>query len=256
MCEAANRRPPYARAHPLFRIVIATASWLGLHVVSACVEHDGARVSVALAPPVSPSHAADYVEVVSDLGYRVRIHRGFVAIGTVTIEKCPAGTARASMPVPSLFHVHAAYAHGTQTPTTLATPFVASLSDWAGQLVPVGTLEPPLGRYCRATIAGRIADADAVGVVPEVVGKTLWLRGEWFKDGVGTGTLAIDSKTSFDVDATYDAIDMSAGTDVRLVVAMDTSHWFDGVDLASTEPGDVARATLDGVRRSIDLRRE
>jgi hypothetical protein len=210
-------------------------------------EDDGIEVAVLLEPPPGPPLEGSERRFTSDLGYRIRLTRGYLSSQSVELVAC-AGAARRR----SFSWIREAQAHGVSTPTRLGFGRVDSLLAPPGGAVSLGTLAPPPGSYCELTLGLRVADADAEGFPSDVdmMGKTLFVGGFYTVPG-GVEEVAFEGETtaSAAAKAVLGPLALS-GDGVRqatLLLSLATERWFDGADLAALSKEQIGRAVLQNL---------
>lgn len=152
-----------------------------------------------------------------------------------------------------------AWAHGTSTPTLLASPFVNGLERPDMEPAPLGVLKPPPGSYCALRVTLAPADVDAAGLPANqaVVGQTLWLQGSWRKDSESTSTpLEVYSALVGTVllplpQAPWELTGETPLPVLRLRLAYD--QWMDNVPLEVGDPDVLAASLLNAILGSLSL---
>jgi hypothetical protein len=189
-------------------------------------------------------------------GARVTLHEGWVTLASVEVLPCPESALR--HPWRWLAPVPTAHAHGTASPTRLATPHVSSLARPDGEPLTLGELHPPAGRYCSARLIFGPADADAEDLPPDVdmVGRSLRLTGEVQPpDAQSPAALALVARGVAVVDVPLDPpLVLDAGTlRATLPLTLAYDRWLEDVELAG-DGADAAQQALDAVAASATRR--
>ncbi len=188
----------------------------------------------------------------NDQGEHVTLTRAHVTLSTV--EFFPCQTSSAWRWLRGLSPIGTAEAHETGSPRRLGTPHVSGLERPDGEELPLGTLKPPPGSYCRARLVFAPADADAEGLTAarDMEGKTLLLEGQILPAHGGAARrfhLETDSLTNAEVwlegiSLTPEALEASR------TIHLAYDRWLEGVDPAS--PGAVEQV-LRNVAASATL---
>src|SRR5688572_6722885 len=154
---------PSRRSSALAAIVSA-----GLVACGASSE-EGTSVEI-----VSAQSGMDAGQEVSAAAGHLRIDELAWTVSEVELLACQSAWQRAAD-----WLLPSAHAHGSSTPTLLATPTVESAVAHTDTVL--GRLSPPAGRYCGVRYRLGPADADAEGLtaLPEMLGRSLLLRGSF-----------------------------------------------------------------------------
>jgi len=200
-------------------------------------------------------------QVTNDLGYRVRVERGYVVSRSMELVECPRDARAPSAALawlagalgPSL--AHAGHSSLLPNPAAITTPLVESLT--APRQLVAGRVAVVPQAYCRAHYLVARAERDARDLPADVdmVGKSLLLEGSYLAPGA-TDPVAFRVATSIANGALLDlaapgappspgsrAYDGAAGV-VRVTIERDRAHLFDGIGFASASEQDVARRVL------------
>ncbi|MHA7634515.1 hypothetical protein [Corallococcus sp. M7] len=228
---------------------------LALLALSACGERvDGMTVTLGL------EHRATAHGVQAAGGERsftradgqvLTLTRGYVTLGSVELKPCE--EALGWRLLKALSPIGTAHAHSVGSPLRLGTPHVSGLERPDGNVLTLGTVRPPPGRYCRARLTFEPADADAEGLPGvDMVGHTLWLEGTRMTAGGGEPQpFRLVTSNIATVDVVLDGLTLSEDEPAAgrtFMLAWDT--WLATVDLES--PGAAATA-LDTVARSVAM---
>jgi hypothetical protein len=230
-------------------LILALALLPAVLLVSAlaCHDHDeGIEVTVVLETPPGPLVLGGERKFTSDLGYQIRLTRGYLSSQSVDLVAC-AGAARPR----SFSWIREAHAHGASTSTRLGFGRVDSLLAPPGA-TGLGILAPPPGSYCELTLGLRMADADAEGLPADVdmVGKTIFVGGFYTPPGGGE-EVAFEGETTANAAAKASLGPLALSGDgvrrVTLALSLATERWFDGADLAALSKEQIGRAVLQNL---------
>jgi hypothetical protein len=206
----------------------------------------------------APLHVPEARTLFTDEGVSAVLSGALFTLGSVELLPCPETGWRRLLR--GLSPVGTAWAHSTSNARRLGSPQVLGLSGVDGDVVELGVLRPPPGRYCHARLTFEPADSDAhgldsaaVGGEPvDMVGRSLHLRG-----GVGTGSgpegraFRVDARGVASVDVALDALALSEESPTAsLVFALAWDMWLDGVG-PGERPED--QDLLGNVARSASL---
>jgi len=245
------------------RVLLALPALPALALILGCgtsTEEAGLSVSVSLAAPSSPALEGGVRTIRTDLGYEVRIERGYLATGSVGLLPCgdqhhhhlqELGSRLLELLVPK------AYAHHTGgSPIELAVGAVESLLAPSDAWIALGSLAPPPDRYCGLRLTASPADGSNIGhpADGEMQGRTLRLEGTYQHDDAAEPTpFTLDAAVSFDVDLHFEAIDLGPAGDqtasLSIRKALDT--WFDGIDLEADDDDAIRAAVLSNLQASL-----
>lgn len=197
--------------------------------------------------------------LVNAQGTRAAFTRALVTLGSVELLPCEeSGWLRL---LRGLSPVSTAWAHSVASPRRMGTPHVLGLDGADEDVLELGVLRPPPGRYCRARLTFEPADEDAQGLDsategPEPVdmeGQSLHVRGTLSPAGGGEAqAFDVSSIGHASVDVLLDDVTLSEErprATVVLTLAWDT--WLDGVS-AQEPPSRVD--LLGNVARSASVR--
>lgn len=233
--------------------VFAATVAVSLTAGASCSSSEpGLEVDVLLAPPASPALTNGERRFSTDEGYDVTITRGYLAIGSVELEPCPAEARSFTRSL----GVGVAYAHSVTSPTRLGNPGVISLGTTADDELLLGTLKPPPGDYCSVRVGLTPADEDAAALPSDVdfVGLTLFLEGSYGK-GAEQADFRAASGTELEVTTLMEPLTLDDGSSskVRLTLGSRAEHWFDGIDFSTATSGEIADGVLDNVKPSLTV---
>ncbi|HSN82923.1 MAG TPA: hypothetical protein VLS88_10125 [Polyangiales bacterium] len=207
---------------------------------------DGIELDVAYQPEATPT------EIRTDMGYRVRLERAFIAVGQVELVPCDS----VASDLWELIGPARARAHELSTPTSLGVPLVLDLMESAGTPIFAGTLRPPPGSYCGIRFTGMPADEDAEGLTEESLDmmRHSVLVAARIEDGasgdewpvtVGIWEM-LPCELPFDEPFVFDRPVLES-----VAITIDHTAWFDGIDFAAEDAGTVQRQMTDNIRSSL-----
>ena len=207
---------------------------------------DGIEVDVAYHPAATPA------AVRTDLGYRVRLQRSLIAIGSVELVRCDDFV----LELWELVAPGRARAHELSSPTSLGVPLVIDLMESAGTPLFAGTLRPPPGRYCGIRVLGMPADDDAEGLSEEnldMAEHSVLIMGQVEDTSTGDEMPLVTRiwevlrcEMSLDQPLVFDAPTLESVT-----IQIDQTKWFDGIDFALQDPDAVHQQIADNIRSSL-----
>jgi hypothetical protein len=219
------------RATPRHRSsLLAGIASAGLAACAASSEH-GTSVELVSAPS-----ATDAGQEVPAGSGRLSIDELAWTVSEIELLACPSAWQRAAE-----WLLPTAHAHGTSTPTILAVPTVERALRHSDTVL--GRLSPPAGRYCGVRYRLGPADADAEGLeqLPEMLGRSVLLRGSF---GALAGELEgfeLDSQLALAVELPIDFELSESERALSLRFERDGAVLFQDVDFG----------VLDGVRREL-----
>jgi hypothetical protein len=209
---------------------------------SASQDEAGIEVALQLRPPATPLVDAER-RFTSDLGYTIRLTRGYLSLQSADLVAC-AGARRRSFSL-----IREAHAHGAGSPTRLGLGSVERLLAPPGEPRPLGVFSPPPGRYCAVSLGLRVADEDAEGLPSDVpfVGQTILVEG-FYTTADTPEERPFRGLTTASAAARADlaAVDLGEQRSLRLTVAWGEA-WFQGVDLASLSEEQLGRGVLQNI---------
>lgn len=186
-------------------------------------------------------------------GDRIKLTRAYVTVSSVELAACPKGAMWRWLQ--QLSPIGTAEAHSTSSPLKLGEPHVSGFGTTDSELQVLGTLAPPPGSYCRATVVLAPADDDAVGLPSGVnmVGKTLLLEGQRVPAGGGaTQTFHVESAGTSVVELSLDGVSLSeSAPEVSRVISLAYDRWLEGVDPSAAAAG---QSVLDNVSRTASVK--
>jgi hypothetical protein len=203
--------------------------------LAACAASSEQGTSVELVSAESGMNAGQEVSAGSG---RLSLDELAWTVSEIELLACPSAWQRASE-----WLLPTAHAHGTSTPTILALPTVERALTHTDTVL--GRLSPPAGRYCGVRYRLGPADADAEGLeqLPEMLGRSVLLRGSF---GAGAGErerVEIESQLALEVELPIDFELSDSERTLSLRFERDGATLFQDVDFS----------VLDGVRRELAL---
>lgn len=208
------------------------------------------------------THAGgDVWEVTNDLGYRVRVERGYVVSRSMELVECPRAARATGAALAWLAGAlgpglaHAGHSSLQPNPAAITTPQIESLT--APRRLVAGRVAVVPQAYCRAHYLVARAERDARDLPADVdmVGKSLLLEGSYLAPGandpvafrvatsIANGAL-VDLAAPGGTRAHGDEAGRGDGGVVRVTIERDRAHLLDGVAFASASEQDVARRVL------------
>jgi len=228
-----------------------TMALFGVGLIAHCMQvSEGIEVDIAYQPTATPA------AVRTDLGYRVRLERALIAIGSVELIRCDNFVLDAW----ALFAPARARAHQLATPTSLGVPLVIDLMQSAGAPQFAGTLRPPPGRYCGIRVLAMPADEDAEGLTEEnndLREHSVLVEGQVENAAAGEPAAAfiLRLKEVLDCDMPFDhPMVFDRPVLATITIQIDQTGWFDGIDLAEfalTDSSAAQQRIRDNVRSSL-----
>jgi len=207
---------------------------------------DGIEVDVAYQPAATPS------QIRTDSGYRIRLERALIAVGSVELLKCD----NFVLGLWELVAPARARAHEFASPTSLGVPLVIDLVESNGAVLFAGTLRPPPGRYCGIRVLGMPADQDAEGLSDEnldMMQHSVLIMGQ--VEDMATGDISplvapiwemLECDMLFDRPLVFDTPGLES-----VSIQIDHTKWFDGIDFALQSSDVVQRQITKNVRSSL-----
>jgi hypothetical protein len=199
----------------------------------------------------APAALAAGQQLATAAGGVVRVDELYWTSAEVELLGCPDAWQRAVR-----FVLPEANAHGSSSPTLMATPTIESALTAVD--VELAEMSPPAGRYCTVRYRLAPADRDAVGIdaAPDMLGSSFHLRG-----GVGPSPATLTRfeivseqafDLAFDVALTLSATERTA----TLRFEHDPERWFGALDIATLTGDTSERAVLESFQAAIRLRVE
>jgi len=214
-------------------------------LVAGCGSSSDAGVEVqVISAPISLGEPR---VIETDLGFEVRLDSAFWTSSEVELVPCNTALGRLARS-----WIRSAHAHGTSTPTLLASPIVESAR--STEALALGRLAPPAGRYCSVRYALGPADADARGLdaAAHMAGRSFELRAAFRRPGEPYVDFEVESAALLETVSTLGPLDLTRRTSrATLRIDRDPRRWFDGIDFAVA--GATAAALLDNVRTSLTV---
>lgn len=200
-----------------------------------------------------PEGKADNVPRVfkNNLDYYITLKAGYVTVSKISLNRCDSALTVGN-------------AQTTQTPAGQqpSLPVVESILRADFEPLAVANLQPSPGSYCNLFVSLEPATADAVRLPndTDVVGKTLYLQGEYVSPGSGQ---AVPFEISSDRLATQAVPFHNAkGEDIKLnftgendpkeaIIGMAYDGWLDNVDFAKMNELVRAKTVMDNMLQSL-----
>lgn len=239
--------------------VAADAGAASAHAVTYAL--DWTRDDVATHP------GEDGFTVTNDLGYAVRVTRGWITSYGVELVECPRDAAptplaRAATRLWSALEGTAWAGHSTDTPNPAAArPMqVESLTDPGAHDVATLTLAPQT--YCKLHYLLARAGAEARGLptAPDLVGTSLHVEGTYRAPGAANdvpftlhGASAYGALVERDADARPLRVDTGEGA-ARVTIRRQRARMFDGVDFARVSDRAAALQVLRAIAEHAEVR--
>jgi hypothetical protein len=209
------------------------------------VRYTLAWATPAAAQPVAAQPAMPGWETTSDLGYRVRVTRGWLTSYSMELVECPKSAAvavplRQAAEAWSLLEAPAWAGHlsGTPNPAAIRPMQVESLTETETRDVGRVVLQPQA--YCQVHYLAARAGPDAIGLPKDfdMLDTTLHVEGSYRAPGAeGETPFTIHTASAygqlFDHLADGAAVQFDSGRhDAHVIVRRDRARLFDGVDFA------------------------
>jgi hypothetical protein len=219
-----------------------------------------------------PDAAGEGWQVTNDRGYRIHVKQGYLVTASAEMIACPhehtANSASAetmAARVLDLFGARLAYAgHGGNRAdaSRIASPYVESLSTPATlEIKTVFGVEPV---YCQThyLIAHGVDWAQQLPVDVDMVGKSLFLAGEYWAPGADAATVFIvqtgqawGTLAEITAPATGDQamrpVVLLPNQDVVIAITRELGSLFDGVDFMTMTGAEQATTVLRGLANSV-----
>jgi hypothetical protein len=201
--------------------------------LAACSASSEQGTSVEL---VSAQSGMDAGQEVSAGSGRLRVDELAWTVSEIELLPCPSAWQRAAD-----WLLPSAHAHGTSTPTILAVPTVERALVHTDTVL--GRLSPPAGRYCgvRYRLGPADADAEGLGQLPEMIGRSLLLRGSFGASEGELSSFELDSQRELAIELPLELVLSASERAVTLRFERDGAALFQDVDFTS----------LGGVRREL-----
>jgi hypothetical protein len=244
--------------------------------VAACDDREPSEDAQVGISPASVRWTLDWwgdgTEVVTDLGYRVRVDAGWIGSWGVTLVECAdEGSNReptTALGIASPFLIAEGHTSGEDDPSAWVFAVVESVTEQ--RTVTADPIEIPPARYCEAHyLIASISEAsegfdlaanELATLDPEasLVGASVLVMGTWEPPGGGAATpFVLRSENAY---GKILALDTSAvaddGADVEVVVRRELASMFDQVDFATDEPEDAAWQVLGNLAKLASARAE
>jgi hypothetical protein len=151
------------------------------------------------------------------------------------------------------FILREAHAHGTASPTLMATPTIESALRAVD--LELAALSPPAGQYCSVRYRLAPADGDALGLdaAPQMLGSSFQLRGSLGSTSGESVPFEIASTESFDLVFDIDLSLTERHRAATLRFEHDPERWFRALDVGMLTADTRSRAVLESFKASIRL---
>lgn len=235
-------------ARPL-TISLTLLSFVALQLAPAACgssEEAGLKVTIFMESPLSPPITSGERRLTTDLGYAVRLTRGYLSYQSVELSPCAGAAWRRSG------WIREAHAHGETSPTRLGLARIESLLTPPGMTDSLGELAPPPGRYCSVILGLHAADEDASGLPEDkaVLGKSVLVEGFYTPPG-GDAEVAFVGSTSASASVTsaIGSLDLSEGGthEAAITITAALEHLLDGVELNASTEEQIGRGILNNL---------
>ena len=221
---------------------------------------------------VVSSHAGGSFTVTSDLGYTVRVTRGWITSYGVELVECPRAAAAAPAPLAraaalvwSVLEGAAWAGHSTDTPNPAAAHPMQVESLVAPAARDVARLELAPQAYCKLhyLLARAGAEARDLPREPDMVGTSLHVEGTYRAPGSSS-----DVPFTLHTASAYGALLEHAGADpqplrvdtgdgdARITILRHRARMFDGVDLARVNERAASMQVLRALVENVDVQIE
>ena len=213
-------------------------------------------MSVVVALEARDASTADAYaqDLVTNLGFEVRLRRVYLSTTTVEIFACAPVTSWWRVP-----WIRSASAHSQGSPTLLGISAVNSLLDEPPARLFLGKLSPPPASYCRVqrTIAPADADALSLPTDVEMLGKSIYAEGDYAQADMPFQPFVFSSNGSFTVEMSFDTTALTPDGQAQMTLLLGTAdtHWFDSIDFKGPEQAK-GRQLLSNVGKSLRARVE
>jgi hypothetical protein len=250
--------------------------------ISACDDAQSPSETADDEPGVSPasvrwvldwgsvSNDGQGFEVMSDLGYRVRVEAGWIGSWGITLIECPAeGEERApsvELGLASPWLIAEGHASGEDDPSAWVFAGVESLTE--RRIVEAEPIELDGARYCEvhhllapiseASEGFAAAEAALTELDPtaSLVGASVLIIGSWEPPGGGAATpFVLRSEQGYgkilELDTTAAGLE---GADIEVLLQRELTGMFDQVEFATDEPDDVSWQVLGNLAKQASAR--
>jgi hypothetical protein len=254
-----------------------------LGLAAACTRAPSAPAPAHAAAPHVVTYALDWAAddagatsrdadgsftVTSDLGYTIRVTRGWFTSYGVELVECPRDAAPAPLAhaaglVWSALEGTAWAGHSSDTPNPAAAHPMQVESLVAPESHDVAKIELAPQAYCKLhyLLARAGADARDLPREPDMVGTSLHVEGTWRAPGsVSAVPFTLHTASAYGAlvehangDARPLRVDTGDG-DARITVRRDRAHMFDGVDLAHVPERTAALQVLRALVEHVEVR--
>lgn len=170
-------------------------------------------------------------------------------VSEIELRPCPSAWGRArDWLLPS------AHAHGTSTPTLLAVPTVERALAHTDTVL--GRLSPPAGRYCgvRYRLGPADADAEGLGQLPEMIGRSVLLRGSLGAPEGEPERFEIESQRALDIELPIEIELSTSERSLGLRFERDGDQLFEDIDFSALSELQRELALLEALEASLEVR--
>ena len=204
-------------------------------------------------------------EVVSDLGYRVRVEAGWIGSWGATLIECDDDAdrrPRAELALASPWLVAEGHSTGADDPSAWVYAGVESVTEQ--RVVTAEPIELPAARYCQAHyLLAPISDAsegftEAAAALAErdpnasLLGASVLIIGNWQPPGGGAATpFVLRSEQAYGkiLELAASAVEDADDADIDVVIERQLASMFDQVDFATAEPEHAAWQVLGNLAK-------
>lgn len=236
-------------------------------LVSACgggssSESPGITVSFAISPEVmTQNDNAQSSQIAKTFtnteGTKITLKTAYLTVWSVELNSDCTNSIFTKLPEKILnFMLPSAHAHADSSPMVLSTPFVININAEKENVVDIGSISPPPGNYCGASITFFPADEDARDLPesPNMIGRTLYIEGSYTETEGTTTNFNIDLSTRLREKGLSFPTMLSLSSDnlaSNKTIELNYSHWFDGVNFKQLASDDSQDLILNNLRDAV-----
>jgi hypothetical protein len=229
------------------------AALLVMLTLNACTETSGLAsggtsidFDAAPSPSIATPQNAGAKTFSNDLQYSITLTRAYLVLTNIEVRNdCDKDFSVDAEDILNFF-LPTAQAHTIATPTATGEPYVVNLLAEDNSGISIGSVSPPTGNYCGATIELIAADEDSFNLPtgagePDLVGKSLFIEASYTQsaaNGGNSGSILINTSASLRKRELLlsPAISIEPGTpSAELSLAIQFDTWFNNVDLATLQ---------------------